>query len=369
MDNFLYSLGYKYYGQGNLIKEVEIGHLKYVKPISIFGELLIEVHGSVCNPAKFYKGYTELVLKNSEYQELLHLKPRMESPQDRIIHSCLHFFAHAKEMFTYKLLKLLPRIKWQTLFDIVLLINKYGLNLDYLYKIAASNHCSLDLFFSLKMINYIIPGYINKEILLQLKSMGLESEAMGNLIFKQLLIYNLEGEMPKEKLINLIHFNYAKIITLSNLYQKIVAYCSNDVTIDIYVKITENEFIFLVKFKNVDLNYSSLVIHYTSINEETNDLALEKIVCSFKKNNEMFSPIVKMPYNKNYLNEIKASRIKEHGKAMYQYSIKKEMLIKAINKSPNKIISYSVHLEGENICLTGESWDDFKTMQHIKIST
>ena len=154
-----------------------------------------------------------------------------------------------------------------------------------------------------------------------------------------------------------------------NLYQKIVAYCSNDVTIDIYVKITENEFIFLVKFKNVDLNYSSLVIHYTSINEETNDLALEKIVCSFKKNNEMFSPIVKMPYNKNYLNEIKASRIKEHGKAMYQYSIKKEMLIKAINKSPNKIISYSVHLEGENICLTGESWDDFKTMQHIKIST
>lgn len=367
LDKCLRLIGYNYNGEGDLIKEAEIGHLKYIKPIGIFGNLLIEVHACISNPAKYYKQYTELVLENSSYQELLSLKPRMESPQDRIIHSCLHFFAHAKEIYSFRLLKLSPRIKWQTLFDIVLLINKYGLDVDYLYKIAESNNCSLDLFFSFKMINNIINNYINEEIILRLKNMGLESEAMENLIFKQLLIDNLDGKIREEKLLNSIHFNYNNVLNLSNCYQKIISYCGDDFKVDIDVKTTEDEFLFLVNFENLDLNYSSLIIHYTSINEETNDLALEKIVCSFRKDNEMLLPVVKMPYNKNYSNEIKSSRIVENGNIMYQFSTKKEKLIKAINKSPNNIISYSVHLEGKNICLSGVSWDDFKTMRHIKM--
>lgn len=248
-----------------------------------------------------------------------------------------------------------------------MLINKYGLDVDYLYKIAESNNCSLDLFFSFKMINNIINNYINEEIILRLKNMGLESEAMENLIFKQLLIDNLDGKIREEKLLNSIHFNYNNVLNLSNCYQKIISYCGDDFKVDIDVKTTEDEFLFLVNFENLDLNYSSLIIHYTSINEETNDLALEKIVCSFRKDNEMLLPVVKMPYNKNYSNEIKSSRIVENGNIMYQFSTKKEKLIKAINKSPNNIISYSVHLEGKNICLSGVSWDDFKTMRHIKM--
>ena len=367
LDKCLCSLGYKYYGNGDLIEAVEIGHLKYVKPIGIFGKLLIEVHANICNPAKFYKEYTKLVLQNSNYQEILFLKPRIECPQDRIIHSCIHFFAHAKEKYSHMLLKLSPRIKWQTLFDIVLLINKYGLNVDYLYEIAESNHCSLDIFFAFKMINFIIPNYINEDVFLRLENMGLESEAMENLTYKQLLIDEIKGKMQKERLFSSIHFNYDNIVNLSNIYQKIIAYHGNDFKVNIDAKITETEFIFLVYFENVELTYSSLVIHYTSMNEETRDLALEKIVCSFDKDNEAFSPIVRMPYNKNYTNEITASRIVENNNVMYKFSVKKEKIIEAFSKSPNNIISYSIHLEGENICLTGDSWNDFETMKHIKM--
>ncbi len=367
LDNCLRSIGYKYHGHADLIKEIEIGHLKYVKQIGVFGKLLIEVHGSICNPAKYYKEYTEQVLENSDYQKLLFLKPRMESPQDRIIHSCLHFFAHAKEMYSYRLLKLPPRIKWQTLLDIVLLINKYGLNVDYLYEIARTNHCGLDLFFTFKMINRIINGFINDEILLQLKDIGLESEAMENETYKQLIIDNLEGKRKDEKILNSIKFKYDNVLNLSNYYQRITSYNSDSFKVNIDAKVTENKFVFLVDFENVDLEYSSIIIHYTSINKDTEDIALEKIVCSFDKDHNGFLPVVKMPYNKNYSNEIEASRIIENGKISYCFATKKENLIEALCNTSNNIISYSIHLEGKNVCLTGNSWNDFETMKHIKM--
>jgi hypothetical protein len=75
-----------------------------------------------------------------------------------------------------------------------------------------------------------------------------------------------------------------------------------------------------------------------------------------------------MPYNKNYTNEIVPSRIvEENGNIKYQFCVKIEKFFEALYKSPNNIISYSIHLEGEDICLTGESWNDFNTMQHINV--
>lgn len=82
------------------------------------------------------------------------------------------------------------------------------------------NHCSLDLFFTFKMINRIINGFINDEILLQLKDIGLESEAMENETYKQLIIDNLEGKRKDEKILNSIKFKYDDVLNLSNYYQR-----------------------------------------------------------------------------------------------------------------------------------------------------
>lgn len=367
LDNCLRSLGYEYKGKQDLIQESEIGHLKYVKPIGTFGMLLIEVHISICNPAKYYKGYTELVVKNADYQELLGLKPKMESPQDRIIHSCIHFFNHTKDRYAYKLLKLSPIIKWQTLFDIVLLINKYGIDDKYMYQIVKRYNCSLDLFFSFKIINEIIPNYISEKILLQLKSFGLGSELLENVIEKKFLMASIENETQNDKVLTSTLFNYDKVLVLSCFYQNAVSYRGEDFAVDIDLKMTEKEFSFLVDFENVDLSEISLVVHYTTINKETNDIALEKIICSFKKDNDTLLPMVKMPYNHNYCGDIRSSRTIKNGNRVYQFSADKEKLVEAIKQSPNNILSYSVYVEGKNICVSGLSWLDFNTMKHIKV--
>ncbi len=367
LDDCLRSLGYEYKGKQDLIQESEIGHLKYVKPIGTFGMLLIEVHISICNPPKYYKEYTELVVKNADYQELLGLKPRMESPQDRIIHSCIHFFIHTKDRYAYKLLKLSPIIKWQTLFDIVLLINKYGMDDKYMYQIARKYNCALDLFFSFKMINEIIPNYINEKILLQLKNIGLGSELIENVTEKEFLIASVERETQNDKLLTSTLLNYDNVLVLSHFYRNAISFREEDFAVDIDVKMTKNEFSFLVDFKNIDLSEVSLVVHYTTINKETNDIALEKIVCSFKKDNEIFLPMVKMPYNRNYCEDIESLRIIKNGNIVYQFSVDKEKFVAAIKQSPNKILSYSAYLEGKNICISGLSWLDFNTMKHIKI--
>ena len=367
LDNCLRSLGYNYTGKQDLIHESEIGHLKYVKPIGAFGRLLIEVHISICNPPKYYKEYTELVVKNVDYQELIGLKPRMESPQDRIIHSCIHFFIHTKDRYSFKLLKLSPIIKWQTLFDIVLLINKYGIDEEYMCQIINKYNCGLDLFFSFKVINEIIPNFISEKFILQLKNIGLESELVENVIEKDFLIACVERGGQNDKLLTSTLFNYDNVLVLSYFFQNAISFHGEDFAVDIDVRMTKSEFSFLLYFKNVDLGEVSLVVHYTTINKATNDIALEKIVCSFKKYNETFLPMVEMPYNHNYCEDIGSSRIIKKGNVGYQFSVAKEKFVEAIKRSPNNILSYSVYLEGKNKCISGLSWSDFYTMKHIKI--
>jgi len=367
LDECLRDIGYIYKGDVNLIGQSEKGHLKYTKPMGVFGKLLIEVHTSVCNPAKYYTEYTQKIFDNACRQECLNLYPTLEGAQDRIIHSCLHFFMHLKELYSYKLLKLSPRIKWQTLFDIVLMVNKYNIDKKYLYYIAKKNKCGFDLFIPFKLINYIIPCFIEKDILIKLKNMGLESETMEKPHFKKLLIDNIEGRRLDEKLINLITFDYNQIIMLFDGYQETLSYQGEDYKVDIGISLNGNNFIFGFSFNNLDLSCCSLVIHFTSLNKQTNDICLEKVVCSFIEEAGSYLPLVKMPYNDKFTNEIKAIKTNRQNNLQYKYIILREKFIEAIENAPNKIISFSAFLEGKNTCLTGADWDDFTTMRHLKM--
>lgn len=366
LDFCLRSIGYSCGSDENLLERSEKGHLKYTKSIGRFGRLLVEVHTSVCYPVKCYRGYTDYVLTKVGRQKYLNLEPRMVSPQDRLVHSCLHFFKHAKDAFSHKIMKFPFIIKWQILFDIVLLVNKYGFDENYVYYIAKIHKCSLDLYIPLKIINYIIPGFMDEKIVLSLQNMGLESEILKNSWEKQAIIDCLDKGQLSKKIIEYISFDYSNVMFLSKRYQNIVSYTGEDYRVNIELMLTEKQFVFLVSCENVDLICSSLLIHYSSLNE-ANDIILEKIVCSFKTENGILCSMVDMPYNNNYTNEIQATCYKQRNKYLCRYTTSKQRILEAIKKSPNEILSFSVTLGGKDECLSGEAWNDFASMKHIKV--
>lgn len=369
LDEILREVGYscEIY-MDSLVERSRKYHIRYIKNIFNFGELLIEVHTNVFNPAKFYRGYTKWVMKSRETVNLLGVHAQIENAQDRIIHSCLHFCCHLIEMYDNRLLNLKSTLKWKSLIDMALLINKYGININYLLDVVKNFQCGQDIYLPLKIVNSIIPGIVSNEVFYKLEELGLNSEILTNSLYLDGINEYFGFSNSKHKLLDIVNMNYDHVIILSRQYQKLFSYCSEKFIVSTYIKINFKSVLILMNCKNLKIDNSIISVHYCIINRETQDLSLEKIKCEFNQDTSK-TPIITMPYNTNYEKNIQAKVKQKKNKLQCLFTIPIEALNKIIKIAPNQTISLSFILEGDEICLSGNSWNDFETMRHFKIDT
>ena len=340
-------------------------HIKYVKPIYGYGKLLIEVHTNICNPSQLYRGYTKWVMRRSKTVNLLELNPRLESEQDRLIHGCLHFFNHFYTAYSYRLLNLQPVLKWKSLIDIALMINKYGINTDYVMDVAKTFNCGLDIYCTFNIINFIIPNLVPRRLLNELKKNELNSEVITD--YRQLdFIYETFGlKKCRYKLIDIIKMDYSNVLLVTSRYQNLFSFENDKFIINAFIKKTTESLVLLMECDKFNIKNSTIVVHYSSINRETDDIILEKIKCDFRE--KKFEPYITMPYNKNYQHNIKGKIKRLNGLIFCMFTVPIEAIKNAISIAPKNTISLSFTLAEADICLSGKSWDNFETMKHFKI--
>lgn len=362
-------IGYKYVGNEDLVEQAKINHLKFIKHITNQIALLIEVHINIFNPPHLYSYYTETVWANSIQGKMLDLEPILLSPQDRIIHSCVHFCIHCHEYPVHKLLNLESGLKLQILYDIALLIKKYGINVQYLMQTCGMINAQFDLFFALSMLNKIVPALVPTSFLKQLEETSLRSEVVKKNYMKDILLHDLMtpgfGERC-EDWIQSLPFNFDKTLKLNNKEQDLFCFSCEDFDMEARLSVLDKLiFKIIVRCKNHHIIDNYEFVSHSHQKGDTEPPCIKKYACCFYSTEGHKKTRIHKPFEKKEVSDIRTNIYEYDNKTEITYFIPISYIRNAVLLSMN--VNYKEGYNKQSVCVTGRDWIDIPTMVGFKV--
>lgn len=349
----------------NAIKE---NHLVFNKTAFGKWDVMIEVHGKAFNPPYKYSEFTNLVWERAVHQDILDINPLLMDPYDRVVHYILHYYNHSVDIENLVLMGINSSLKIKSLLDIYCTIKKYDIDFDELYRRAEEIHAVLEFYEVLHVLYNIFPDVCPGEFFETLKSKAVLQERNYPSFWRDRIplhetIGNFFSKSYYTKLLKFIDYDYIRTVCLSADKKQLFSYedssfaciCNSYIDKDVQFEVN------FVTPDNKDLEDIQIVIHY-HIHGSNEAPYINKITIDFIKEGDTYicqfrNGVLGQVYDLEYELAI------ENGQYNLKFSVPKIFF-------KNDVVTYSVNfISGHSwdVCVSGETWIDFKTMRHLKL--
>lgn len=349
------------------LSAIKENHLVFNKTAFGKWDVMIEVHGKAFNPPDKYPEFTDLVWERAVHQDIFDMNPLLMDPYDRVVHYVLHYYNHSVQIENFLLMGINSSLKIKSLLDIYCTIKKYDLDFDELYRRVEEIHAVLEFYEVLHVLYNIFPDVCPEEFFETLKSKVVSHKRNYPEFWRDRIplyetIDNFFSKSYCKKLIKFIEYDYTRAVCLGADKKQLFSYkdnsfacvCNSYVDKDVQFEVS------FVTPHNKCLEDIQIVVHYhihgnneaPYINKITIDFIKEgeKYICKFQ--NGVFGQVYDLEYE----------LANENGQYNLKFSVPKTVF-------ENDVITYSVNfISGHawDVCVSGETWIDFKTMRHLK---
>ena len=350
------------------LNAIKVNHLVFNKTVFGKWDVMIEVHGKVFNPPYKYPEFTDLVWKRTKHQNILDTTFLLMDPYDRIVHYILHYYYHAVELECLVLMGMNINLNIKSLVDIYCTIKKYDIDFDILYHRVEEIHAVLEFYEVFHVLYKFFPDICHKEFFESLKAKALFHERNHTAFWRERIplhetIDKIYSKTYYIELTKLVEYDFTRMIYLSVNKKRLFSYRDNsfDCICNAYI---DKEIQFEIRFtipENKDLSNIQIVIHY-HVHGSTETPYINKIVINFVQNEDLYiCQFQNGVFEKVY--ELGTELTVLNGQCNLKFSVSSEII-------KNNIVTYSMNFISEhswNVCVSGETWIDFKTMRHLKL--
>ena len=350
------------------LSAIKENHLVFNKVAFGKWNVMIEVHGKAFNPPYKYPAFTDLVWERAVHQEVLDINPLLMDPYDRVVHYILHYYNHIVNIENSVLMGINNSIKIKSLLDIYCTIKKYDIDFDELYRRVEEIHAVLEFYEVLHVLYNIFPDICSEESFETLKSNAVLQERNYPAFWRERIplhetIDNFFSKTYYTELTKFMEYDYTRTVCLDADKKQLFCYKDNSFAC-ICNSYVDKDVRFEVGFttpENKDLEDIQIIIHYhTKGSNEApyiNKIAIGfikeegKYICQFQ--NGVFGQVYDLEYELAI----------ENGQYNLKFSVPKIFF-------KNDVVTYSVNfISGHawDVCVSGETWIDFKTMRHLKL--
>lgn len=352
------------------LNAIKVNHLVFNKTVFGKWDIMIEVHGKVFNPPYRYPKFTDLVWKRAKQQNILDITPLLMDPYDRIVHYVLHYYYHTVEPESLLLMGMNINLNIKSLVDIYCTIKKYDIDFNILYQRVEEIHAVLEYYEVFHVLYNFFPDICPKAFFESLKLNAISCERNHVAFWRERIplhetIDIICSKTYWTKLSKLMEYDLTRMNCLSADKKQLFSYRDNsfECICNAYV---DEEIQFEIRFsipENTDLSNIQIVIHY-HVHGKTETPYINKIVIDFIQNGDLYICHFRNGvFGKIY--ELRNKLTIKNGQCNFKFSVSKRFF-------ENNIITYSMNfIDGHfgDVCVSGETWIDFKTMRHLKIES
>lgn len=365
---YLMEEGFSYLNKcENWQEEVKKFHLEFLKPVSKKINVMIEVHGKAFNPPHFYEAFTDQIWKHAEYRDVLGMKPMVMDLYDRVIYYILHYCKHT--MSSNKYMILTNPVDLRMMLDVYSTVKKY----DFDFGVFISRAKELDVIWEcsevFQTVYTIFPDFCSEESMQQIRdaAFGKEKSVCPYLNRRMSLYEVIEKFFSRDYgnfLTQYIDYDFSNIINLNEKIKPLFSFKNEWIDSTCYGCVDEAEKV-QITFEFEPIGKRNLeelqIFFFYHIHGSSSNEYLVQIVVHFEKEGEayccrfmdgIFNHEVAIDYHLDQREQ--------------RYWLK---LMIPYEKLKDNLVTYNVLyncINSWNICLTGNDWNDFKTMLHFR---